>query len=351
VADVLRLGLAGAGVAGQLRAGAARRVPAVAVVAVADPDGARAERAARAAGGRGVHRGDDWKALVDRPDVDAVVVSTPTPLHEEIALAALHAGKHVLCEKPLAPTSAACRRLAEAARDAGRTLAVGFNHRYLPPFRFLAQALEAGAVGRLTHVRARAAHGGLANFRAEWMYRGALAGGGATMDIGLHMTDLVRVVAGEIAEVHGLVSDRVWRVEGSEDDAVAVMRSAAGATVAYHASWTEWRGYTFRLEAYGDRGIVRAQYGPMLAEVVRRRDGRPPARRWTLFARDNLRHRLLGWQPAARASFAAELADLAGAVAGRPGRLAGGVDGLRAVELAEAVRESSRRGAVVRVGA
>lgn len=342
---MLRLGLVGAGAAGQLRARAARRVDGVTLTAVADPDLRAAASAARGASAIA-----DADALLARADVDAVVVSVPTPAHEALVAAALRAGKHVLCEKPLAPTSAACRRLLAVARETGRTLAVGFNHRYFPPFRVLKDVVAAGRLGRLTHVRALAGHAGLPELRADWMYVGALAGGGAMMDLGLHMADLVRFVAGEIADVQGVAVNGVWGVEGSEDDALALMRTTAGVPVAYHATWTEWRGYTFRLEVYGDRGLVRAQYGPMLNEIVERVDGGRRRRRWRLHARANVRHRLLGWRDAACASFAAELGDFARRIAGADTMLADGLDGLRAVELAEAVYESSRRRAPVPAG-
>ena len=344
MADALRLGIAGAGVAGQMRARAARAAG-FELVSVADPDVAAAARAAR-----GASAVADYRAMIDRSDVDVVVVSVPTPLHEEVAVAALHAGKHVLCEKPLAATSRTCRRILDVARQSGRTLAVGFNHRYLPPFRFLKHALEAGVIGRLTHVRALAGHDEVAGFRAPWMCLGALAGGGAMMDLGIHMTDLIRFLAGEIEDVAGAATAGVWRLEGSEDDALALMRTTAGVVVAYHATWTEWRGYTFRVEAYGDGGLITAQYGPMANEIVLRRAGGGRHRKWKVYPRANLRHRLLGWRDAARETFIAELRDLARMIAGERSSLAGGLDGLRAVELAEAVYESSRRRAVVRPG-
>jgi predicted dehydrogenase len=330
-----------------MRARAARDLPGFALIAVADPDPGAAARAARGGGARAVA---DYREVIGRPDVDAVVVSAPTPLHEEVAVAALSAGKHVLCEKPLAATGQACHRILEAARRTGRTLAVGFNHRYLPPFRFLKDALDAGVIGRLAHVRALAGHAEVAEFRAAWMCVGAQAGGGAMMDLGVHMTDLVRFLAGEIAEVDGAATGGVWGVEGSEDDALALMRTTDGVPIAYHATWTEWRGYVFRLEAYGDRGLIRAQYGPMLNEVVLRRAAGGRSRRWKLYPHANLRDRLLGWRDTARRTFGEELRDFARMVAGERGVLADGLDGLRAVEVAEAVYESSRRRAVVRLG-
>jgi predicted dehydrogenase len=348
VADVLRLGIAGAGVVGRLRARAARDCASVRVVAVADPDAAAAARVAREVGAQPL---PDVAEMLERADVDAVVIAAPTPAHEALAVAALAAGKHVLCEKPLAATSEACQRIIVAARAADRSLAVGFNHRYFAPFRVLKRTIEDGVIGSLEHVRALAGHEGLSQLRAEWMYLGVLSGGGAMMDLGIHMADLVRFVAGDIDVVHGLTTHGVWRVPGSEDNALALMRSADGVPIAYHATWTEWRGYTFRLEAYGDRGLVRAQYGPMLNEIVLRQANGGRRRRWHLHARANLRERLIGWEDTARRAFADELRDFVRKIAGERAMIADGMDGLRAVELAEAVYESSRRRAPVRAGA
>jgi len=339
----LGIAVIGAGLIGTLRCRAIERVDSLRLLGVADVDVTRARRAAGKT--RAVA---DYRELLGIPDLDAVIVSTPLPLHAEIAHACLAAGRHVLCEKPLAATPEACERLVAAATAADRHLAVGFNHRYFPSVRFLRQAIAAGRIGRLDHLRVFAGHDGPHNFRADWMYRGELSGGGAMMDLGLHMTDLVRHLAGEIVEVYGHATDRVWHVSGSEDNALVLMRTGDGVPISYQATWSEWRGYRFRLEAYGDRGMASASYGPMIHRLLERdpQSGRTH-HSWSVYPALNLREKLAGWQTTAIETFAAELADFARAIDGESTMLADGDDGRAAVAIAHAVYESSRRGAAV----
>ena len=109
----------------------------------------------------------------------------------------------MLCEKPLANTVAGCRRIVDAAQSAGRVLAVGFNLRYFPAMKFVREVLDAGEIGELDHLRLFGGHDGLHNFRADWQYRAPESGGGAMMDIGIHLSDLARYFLGEITDVYG----------------------------------------------------------------------------------------------------------------------------------------------------
>jgi predicted dehydrogenase len=337
----LRLGIIGAGVVGQLRAEAARRAGKVVVAGIADVDGARARLVA---GTVGAEVFTDYRRLLDTK-IDGVLVCTPVPLHEQTVVAALEAGKHVLCEKPLASSVPACRRILAAAAAAGRKLAVGFNHRYYPSVKYLKRVIDEGVIGPLDHLRVFGGHEGLGQFRADWMYRGELSGGGAMMDLGLHVTDLVRFLVGDIREVYAATTNGVWRVEGSEDNALVLMKSADGVPVTYQATWSEWRGYRLWLEAYGLLGMARAQYAPTFNLVITQ--AAPGARRrraLKLHVSTNVGEKLFGWQRTARAAFAEELTDFASLIEGRPVPLADGLAGLRAVEIAHAAYESSRRG-------
>src|SRR4051812_617644 len=121
-----RYGLIGCGEIGKLRAEGLRRSGRD-LKAVSDLDSARA---VRVASGAALER--DWRDLITRPDVDAVIVSTPPSLHAEMTIAALRAGKHVLCEKPLARTVEECGAMVAAAHETGRFLATGFNYRFYP---------------------------------------------------------------------------------------------------------------------------------------------------------------------------------------------------------------------------
>src|SRR5581483_3305527 len=260
----LIFGLIGAGGIGKVRAGALRRTPGCRLAAVADTDLLRARAAATA----DAYCYTRYQELLDAPGIEAVIVSTPPVCHEEIVLAALAAGKHVLCEKPLATTVAACRRMVEAARRSGRVLATGFNHRYFPAVKYLKDVLASGRMGTLDHVRAFAGHTGLSEFNAPWMHSKEGIGGGALMDVGIHVIDLVRYVLGEVSQVYGAATHEIWKQDGAEDNGFALLRSPSGKVAALHATWTEWKGYRFFVEAYCDRGMARAYYAPMFAMAI-----------------------------------------------------------------------------------
>jgi predicted dehydrogenase len=338
--QVVRFGLVGAGEIGRLRAAALGNVPGCRLEAVADADPSRAQAAARRGGARSF---EDYRRMLGECPLDAVIVSTPPQHHETIALAALEAGKHVLCEKPLAPSVESCRRMLESARRRGLTVATGFNQRYFPAIQFVKQALERGELGQLRHVKAYAGHPGLNEFRQPWEHDSQVVGGGTLMDNGIHLIDHVRFLVGEIEEVFGFASSQIWNLNGSEDNGFALLRGENGRVATLHSSWSEWRGYRFSIEAFGDRGMARASYGPMMATAVRldRPGGvaRCETKRYPWIA---VREKLRGWQSTVRLTFEQELRDFLGLLEGKPGCIADGVAGLRAVEIAHAVYASSK---------
>ena len=250
----------GGGVIGEMRARAVLEHPECQLVGVADPDPAAAARAAQ---GSGARTADDYAEFLDGEHCDAVIVSTPVQLHEKMILDALSAGKHVFCEKPLSNSHPSCQRIVAAAHEAGRAFAVGFNHRFYPSFAYMAEAIREGRIGRVDSLRVMGGHDGLSNFRADWMYQGEISGGGAMMDVGIHMTDLARFMVGEIDSVYAhRRATRSGRSSSSEDRAHAIMKASSGVSVQYEASWNEWKGFEVWMEAYGDGGMIRASYGP-----------------------------------------------------------------------------------------
>ncbi|WP_405670376.1 Gfo/Idh/MocA family protein [Streptomyces sp. NBC_01530] len=144
----------------------------------------------------------DWRALIERDDVDLVDICTPGDSHAEIALAALAAGKHVLCEKPLANTveeAAAMTEAAEAAWRRGRLAMVGFNYRRLPATALARNMVVEGKLGTLRHVRVTYLQDWLVDpqFPLTWRLRKELAGSGSLGDLGAHIVDLAQYLAGE----------------------------------------------------------------------------------------------------------------------------------------------------------
>ncbi|MCB1022470.1 MAG: Gfo/Idh/MocA family oxidoreductase [Acidobacteria bacterium] len=331
----MRFGLIGAGEIGALRARALGRLSGSSLVVAADRDRDRALRLAP-------ETADDAREVYSRDDVDAVLICTPPNLHEEQAVAALDAGKHVLCEKPLAPSPEAARRMVEAARRNGRMLATGFNQRYFPNLRRAKESIEQGQIGRVLHVRAYAGHRGLSEFRNASERDPGVIGGGALMDNGIHLIDHVRYLGGEFDSVSGFASEAMWKIPGAEDNGVALLSAADGRWASLQASWTEWRGYRFWIQVYGEKGAVSASYGPLYFELEQvDGEGRRVHRERALYPGANVREKIQGWQSTVELAFVDELSDFVRRAAGERGPAATGFDGFRAVEIAHAVRRSS----------
>ena len=335
----MRIGVIGAGVIGQLRARSVRERSSTTLVAVMDPSLEAADRATKGSSARAL---TDLEQFLDT-DMDAVIVSSPPHVHEEACVGAFERGRHVLCEKPLSNTVDGCQRIVDAAFAADRVLAVGFNLRYYPAIEFVKDTIDAGVIGELDHLRVFGGHEGLPKFRIDWQYKAPESGGGAMMDVGVHMTDVARYLLGEITEVYGMMSESVWNVPGSEDNAMAVFRNPAGISASYHATWTEWKGYQFYVEAYGRLGMVRGFYAPMQNLLITQDRPEGPTRTKHLrYLGIKIRERLKSWHSTALLSFEGELRDFLAMTEGRfDVPLADGYAGLRSVEIAAAVRESS----------
>jgi predicted dehydrogenase len=159
----------------------------------------------------------DWKAMLTRDDVQLVDICTPGSSHADIAIAALSAGKHVLCEKPLANTVAEARSMVEAARAArqrGVRSMVGFNYRRVPAVALARQLVAAGRIGTVRHVRAQYLQDWIVDpeFPLVWRLRAEDAGSGALGDIGAHIVDLTQFIAGQrLTGVNALLETFVRR--------------------------------------------------------------------------------------------------------------------------------------------
>jgi predicted dehydrogenase len=193
----LRIGVLGAArIAPMALIRPARQVPEVAVVAVAARDPQRARAFADKHGIPTVH--PTYEALIADPEIDALYNPLPNSLHCEWTIRALHAGKHVLCEKPLAANAAEAVRMAEAAQQSGRVLVEAFHWRYHPLAARMKEIIDSGELGAVRHVEAHLCIPLL--LPGDIRYRLDLAGG-ATMDTGCYAVSIVRYLAGAEPEV------------------------------------------------------------------------------------------------------------------------------------------------------
>ena len=342
----MRIGIIGAaGKIGQMRVQTVQENARTTLAAVMDLS---AEKAAALARGAPVFT--ELDRFLDVP-MDAVIISTPAHVREPLCLAAFARGLHVLSEKPLHHTVDGSRRIVEAARAARRHLGGGFNMRYYPAFAFVKDVMASGQIGEIDHVRIYGGHEGLPKFAYDWEYKAEISGGGALWDVGIHMTDMARYLLGEITEVYGVATEKVWKVPGSEDNAMAIFKSPSGVSAIYQATWTDWKGYQSAVEVYGSHGMVRGAYAPMQTMLITmEKPGGKVTKVTNRFPGIQIREKLKSWKTTALSSFAAELAEFVALTEGREGlRIADGHAALRAVEIAAAVPESSRTGQPVKL--
>ncbi len=145
----------------------------------------------------------DWKKLVKRPDIDVIDVSSPGNLHAEMAIAAARAGKHVICEKPLANSLSEARAMMKSVEKAGVKNMVFFNYRRVPAINFARRLIKEGNLGEIYHFRGAYQQDWIVDpdFPLVWRLDKKIAGSGALGDIGAHITDLAHFLVGEISEV------------------------------------------------------------------------------------------------------------------------------------------------------
>ena len=216
----------------------------------------------------------DWRSLLRRDDVQLIDVCTPGDSHAEIAIAALDAGRHVLCEKPLANSVAAAEAMAAAARRAaarGVRAMIGFNYRRVPALALARRLVVAGRIGTLRHVRASYLQDWLEDpaFPLTWRLQAGQAGSGALGDLGAHIVDLAQYLTGELitgvsAMTTTFVTERPLPggQPGSgpvtvDDAAVFTARLGPAALATFEATrLAAGRKNALRIELNGDRGSL-----------------------------------------------------------------------------------------------
>ena len=322
------------------------------------------------------HVETDWRALVARPDVDLVDICTPGDTHAEIAIAALEAGKHVLCEKPLANTVDEARAMAaaaELARAKGVRSMVGFTYRRVPAIALARQLVREGRVGEIRHVRAQYLQDWLVDPESPltWRLQKDRAGSGALGDIGAHIIDLTHFVTGELVSgvsavtetfvrerplpgaVHGLSAEAgTGRGEVTVDDAaIFIARLSGGALATFEATrFATGRKNAIRLEINGSRGSIAFDFEDMNVLHVHDASAADLEAGFTRVIVTEASHPYVGnWWPAGHGlgyehGFTHQAADLIGAIASGTDPEPSFADGLAVQEVLAAVEHSAANG-------
>jgi len=284
---------------------------------------------------------NNWKSAVQRSDVDAIVVCTPPHLHAEITIAALDAGKHVLCEKPLCRSMQEAEAMVAAARKANRVLKCGFNHRHHPAILEARKRFERGDFGRPIVARCRYGICGRPGYENEWRADPNRAAGGQLAEQGTHAVDLFRWFLGDLVEVSCMTSIGYFSKQSLEDNGVALFRSAAGAMAMLHSSLTQWKNL-FSFELIGEDGYFEveglgASYGTERL-ILGKRDFNAPFQDHIIEYRGG------------DSSWQSEWREFKQAIAGNRKPLGSDLDGLEAVRLTLAAYQAEQSKSVVQIG-
>ena len=274
--------------------------------------------------------------LLADPNVDAVYISSTNQWHHPQTVAAARAGKHVLCEKPMATTLEEARAMIAACESAGVVLAIDHHMRNAPTLRTIKRLLDEGAIGRPLAVRI--AHAILLpDFLRTWRTSAPDAGGGPILDLTTHDTDNLRfILDDEVEEVVAMTAGQRFSANGVEDAVMAVLRFRGGVIASTHGAYT-LGGSRTALEVHGTDGSLIGtevlRQSPVGDVVLRRGDDVEPV---DVGERSDL--------------YAAGIRAFTDAARGHGRPTTTGEDGLRALEVALAVAAAARTGRRVTVG-
>ena len=238
----------------------------------------RAESMAKQYGGRAFVAVDE---LLDCPDIDAVSVCTANNSHAEMTIAALRAGKHVLCEKPMATSMEECRAMVEEARKTGKMLMIGHNQRFMVEHVRAKKMLCDGVIGRVLTFKTCFGHSGPDKWSVDkgtdnWFFDKSRSAFGAIADLGIHKTDLIQfLVDSEVDEIRAMTStlDKAYS-DGTpvdvEDNAICLYRMKNGVIGSMTASWTYYGEEDNSTVIYGTDGIMKIYVGSHRIEICRK---------------------------------------------------------------------------------
>ena len=267
----LKVGLIGTGFMGRAHvlgyAAAARTFETAAALELDCVADLTADAAAAAARAFGIPRSTgNWRSLVEDPEIAIVDVTAPTGLHRDMVLEAIAAGKHVYCEKPLAPTAAEALEMAEAAKRAGVTTQVGFNYLANPILRVARGMIAAGDLGEIYSYRGIHAEDYMADSAGPITFRHDPVGGGALGDIGSHALATAEFLLGPVAAVMGDCRTVIAERPGADgfpqqvevdDVSRAFLRFESGVTGGIEANWcATGRTMQHDFEVYGSKGAL-----------------------------------------------------------------------------------------------
>lgn len=220
----------------------------------------------------------NYEELLADQEIAAVSVCTPNYLHAPVSIAALKAGKHVLCEKPMATTKQEAEDMIEAAKLSGKKLMIAHNQRFVPSHRKAKEIIESGQIGKIFSFRTAFGHPGPESWSADgkdsWFFRKREAVMGAMGDLGIHKADLIRYLLGEeVSEVAAFVETLAKEQTDVDDNAVCILKTESGIIGTLAASWSYNGKEDNSTIIYGEKGMIRLEDDPEYSLVVQYKNG------------------------------------------------------------------------------
>ena len=343
----------GTGMIAGFHARALADVPGARLVAAVSRDTAKARAFLdKQPGGQGAFATASLGEALARPEVDAVIITTPSGAHLDPAVRAAQAGKHVVVEKPLEITAERCDRIIDACQRHGVKLATIFGARFGDANRELKIAVDAGRFGRITLAEAACKWWRSQEYydNGGWKGTQALDGGGALMNQAIHVVDLLLWMMGPVDSVCAFTGMLAHERVEVEDTAVAALRFRSGALGVIHAATSVWPGLPRTLAVHGDKGTVVVEQDDLvrwefLQENERDAEVRERFAKKSGASGGSSDPAAISHQPHAR-----QLADFVLALGSNGKPLVDGREGRRSVELIEAIYQSAREGRLVRPG-
>jgi predicted dehydrogenase len=225
-----------------------------------------------------------YEEMLSDPEIDAVSVCVANVVHAEISIAALNAGKHVLCEKPMAMTLAECEAMVEASEKSGKYLMIGHNQRLTKSHVKAKALIESGIIGELITFRTVFAHSGPENWsirpgKNTWFFDKNVTGLGAMSDLGINKTDLIQYLMGSrIVETTATMATINKRGADGElvevdDNAICIYRMASGAVGTMTVSWTNYGIEDNSTIICGTKGVMKIYSDPDYSIVIELENG------------------------------------------------------------------------------
>ncbi|RSL28917.1 gfo/Idh/MocA family oxidoreductase [Salibacterium salarium] len=242
----------------------------VKITAVCDIVQARAQETANTYGAAAY---TDYKDLLQKEDIDIVSVCLPNNLHAPVSIAALEAGAHVLCEKPMATSSEEAQAMIDAAERSGKKLMIGHNQRFVSSHERAHRLIQSGDVGKIYSFRTTFGHGGPEGWSADgkdsWFFDKEKAFIGAMGDLGVHKADLLRYLLGEeFVNVAGFIENNAKEGITVDDNAVCILRTESGVIGTMAASWAYVPQEDNSTIIYAEKATLRLEDDPVHSLVV-----------------------------------------------------------------------------------